>query len=85
MFKTGHDSHVQEKAEKWKFQIGIHRGTLTSRDSGADQEFDSLAECHAEAGKAKANYAGMGYQIWFCRAVGPNGEKHTLLPSQPYR
>jgi hypothetical protein len=70
--------------KKWHFHVGIHRGTITSRDSEPPKEMDSLAECEAAATKARRDYAQLGCQIWFCYAMSPEGERHTLIPGEPY-
>lgn len=71
--------------KKWKFHVGIHRGTLTSRDSEEPVDADSLEQCREWARKAQLNYASLGCQIWFCYAVSPEGERTTLIEGAPYR
>jgi len=68
----------------WSLHIGIHRGTLTSRDSEMPKPMASLQACADAARTAFREYACMGCQCWFCYAVGPDGQRHTLIESQPY-
>lgn len=70
---------------KWKFHIGIHRGTLTSRDSEPPKEVDSLPECRTMALKAMREYAQLGCLIWYCYAISPTGKRVTLIDGAPYR
>src|SRR5262245_42493855 len=65
--------------KKWTFHCGIHRGTLVSRDSEQPKPMESLAGCRIEAERARRNYASFGYQIWYCYAIGPDGERVTLI------
>lgn len=78
----------------WKLQIGIHRGTSASRDSGVvTSKFDdpksplnSLEEVIDCAKAWRETYRQTGYLIWFANAVSPTGEKHTsIIPADPYR
>lgn len=78
---------MKEKQEslKWKFHIGIHRGTLMSRDAEPPKDVDSLPECRTMALKAMRNYSRLGCLIWYCYAVSPTGERVTLIDGAPYR
>jgi hypothetical protein len=76
----------------WKLHIGLHRGTITSRDSDVKtQRFDgaeplqSLEDC-IECAKAWQNtWRGCGYYLWYANAISPEGEKHvSILPGVPY-
>jgi hypothetical protein len=77
----------------WKFNIGIHRGTLTSRDSQVVAEhFDdhtkpltSLEEVTETAKKWQSTYARSGYVIWFAKALSPEGTETTVLQGTSYR
>jgi hypothetical protein len=69
---------------KWKFHIGIHRGTLTSRDSENPKELGSLEECQKAAQDALRDYTRLGCYIWFCYAISPEGERITLIEGEPY-
>lgn len=68
----------------WTLHVGIHRGTLTSRDREQPKPMTSLQACADAAKAAFREYACMGYQCWFCYAVGPDGVRHTLIESQSY-
>jgi hypothetical protein len=70
--------------KKWKFCVGIHRGTLMSRDSEEPRTAESLEECQYLARQALLNYASFGCQIWYCHAISPEGDRHTLIESAPY-
>jgi hypothetical protein len=69
---------------KWKFHVGIHRGTMTSRDMEQPKELDSLYECTKAAHSALLGHASMGCYIWFCYAISPEGERITLIEGAPY-
>lgn len=69
--------------KKWTLTIGIHRGTLTSRDVEHPKEFDTYEEILAEVSKARREYASFGYVIWFANVVSPDGEK-SCIESNPY-
>jgi len=74
----------EELAGKWHFHFGLHRGTITSRDGETPKEMDSLAECQAAAVKAQQDCRQLGCQVWFCYAMSPEGERHTLIRGEPY-
>jgi hypothetical protein len=69
----------------WMFHIGIHRGTMTSRDSEPPKPAASLDECKVMSVKAERDYASFGCQIWYCYAMSPDGERHTLIEGADYR
>jgi hypothetical protein len=78
----------------WLLNIGIHSGTMMSRDSGIHTvKFDdptatleSLADCIECAKAWEANYRSMGYYIWFAFAIAPDGTRHNdLVRSVRYR
>lgn len=69
---------------KWGVQHGIHRGTITSRDSGYD-EFDSEDEAREFFSKQLEFYRRIGYSIWFAYLIDDQGSKVVLAPSVPYR
>lgn len=69
---------------KWTLHIGIHRGTITSRDSENPKQFDSLEECREHATDAFRWYRSMGCQCWFCYAISPTGERTTLIQGEDY-
>lgn len=77
----------------WKLHIGIHKGTVTSRDSGFHAgHFDdhskpltSLEEVTICAQQWQENYRQIGYSIWFAHAVAPDGAViKNILPAIPY-
>lgn len=61
----------------WKLVVGIHRGTITSRDSGSEDCKD-LAECKRRFLEQQTSYANIGYVIWYAHAVSPTGQQHSL-------
>lgn len=79
----GNIQHHEMEGE-WKLSIGIHRGTLMSRDSEDPKTRKSLKECFDEAIEAFKWYSRLGCQCWFCYALSPKGERITLIESQPY-
>ena len=68
----------------WKLIVGIHRGTITSRDC-SDSYHDTLDECRERFLKDKNYYSRMCCQIWFATAHGPQGETVQLSQGAPYR
>lgn len=69
----------------WFLHLGIHRGTITSRDAESPRPFDTLEECRDHAEVAVAAYRRMGCRVWFCYADSPvTGQRHTLFPSEEY-
>jgi len=68
----------------WKYYFGLHRGTLISRDSNGPTEKLSLEECREQADEDERFVASIGYQIWFCYAISPDGERVNLKKSAPY-
>lgn len=75
---------MAEQGTKWRLELGCHRGTIISRDS-TSEDCETLEECRRRANEARRTWAGFGYQVWFATAVGPDGERITLLPSEPYQ
>jgi hypothetical protein len=69
----------------WMFHIGIHRGTLTSRDAEPPKEIESLEKCQRLAHDSEREYASFGCKIWYCYAVSPEGQRHTLIEGEPYQ
>jgi hypothetical protein len=70
--------------KKWELVIGIHNGTLMSRDVGHPKEFDTYEEVVAEWKSARESYRSFGYMIWFANVTSPTGEK-SCLESNSYR
>ena len=69
--------------EKWTVQHGIHRGTLTSRDSSVDT-FDSEESAREYFQQQKAFYRKIGYSIWFAYLISPDGHETVLDAGTPY-
>lgn len=69
---------------RWTLHIGIHRGTLTSRDSEPPKPMPSLQACRKAALDAFSSYFSMGCRCWFCYAVGPDDLRITLIQSEDY-
>lgn len=55
---------------KWLLTFGVHRGTLTSRDSGRT-EHDSKEEAEKSYREQKASAARFGYKVWFAQVIAP--------------
>lgn len=70
--------------QKWTLKIGIHRGTLTSRDHEQPKKFDDREAALAEYYKAKKWYRSIAYQIWYAELVSPDGEKEMLEQNSYY-
>lgn len=68
---------------KFVLHHGCHRGTLTSRDTGSPQEFDTYQEAYNAYLEHRKFYRSIGYQIWFAQIVKPDGTK-DLLESNGY-
>lgn len=54
---------MRSETGKWTLHIGIHRGTLTSRDAEQPKQFDSLEECREEAYSAQRQYRAFNAKI----------------------
>jgi len=65
------------KGKPWVLRVGIHRGTITSRDSGSE-ECESLEECKRRFQAQQTSYYNIGYVIWFAYAISPTGERQEL-------
>lgn len=66
-----------EQKSTWTLSYGCWKGTITSRDCGAD-EFESLQACKNFLAQQEAFWKRIGYYKWFATAIGPNGENVTL-------
>ncbi len=75
---------IESDQKKWIFHVGIHLGTITSRDSENPKPMDSLEQCRNAAETARREYASMDCQIWYCYAISPEGECTTLIESEYY-
>lgn len=67
----------------WKLVIGIHRGTIMSRDA-SDSYHDSLEQCREVFEIEKRHYESMGCQIWFATAHGPDDRTLHISQGTPY-
>jgi hypothetical protein len=70
----------ETKNNAWTLSHGIHRGTLTSRDSTSEGGFASKEACEARLQEREEYYNSIGYVIWFANAIAPDGTKHQLRP-----
>lgn len=68
---------------KWILHHGIHRRTITSRDS-ASATYDTREEALESFYKQKEWYRSIGYEIWFAHLVSPEGVKETIDYGTPY-
>ena len=68
----------------YELTIGIHRGTITSRDVEQPESFESMDDCIKAVAKAKTFYSGIGYKIWFAEVKSPDGTKTTLERNMNY-
>ncbi len=75
---------TDEKEGKWIFNHGCHRGTLTSRDTGYPEEYDTEAEALEAYEGHRSFYLSIGYQIWYAKLTSPDGVTRTL-ESNSYR
>mgnify|MGYP001591990850 CR=1 FL=1 len=57
-----------------KLCIGIHRGTLTSRDT-EEMNVQSSQQATEELDKAIKGYARFGYQLWFAELRDDGGKR----------
>lgn len=81
----GSDAKALTARVKWEFHVGIHRGTITSRDSEPPKDAESLEQCQEWAREALLGYASLGCHIWYCYAMSPSGERTTLIEGVDYR
>jgi len=65
------------ESAKWILNHGIHRGTVTSRDSGTST-FDTEQEARDSFLEQKEWYRSIGYVIWFAYLTSPDGKKIVL-------
>ena len=77
-------NEITENTKKWELIIGIHNGTLMSRDVERPKSFDTYDEVVAEWKSARESYHRFGYTIWFANVTSPTGEK-TCLESNDYQ
>lgn len=63
---------------KYMLEIGIHNGTLVSRDSEQPKFYDTEDEALSEFYKARTWYRSIGYMIWYAYLTNPDGNKRVL-------
>lgn len=68
----------------WTLTIGIHAGTLISRNIGNPRTFATKEEAMKVYQDDKKWYRRMGYMIWFANLTDPDGNM-VCLESNPYR
>jgi hypothetical protein len=68
----------------YELTIGIHRGTLMSRDVEQSESFKSMDDCIKAVAIAKEWYKNIGYNIWFANVKKPDGTKTTLEQNTNY-
>lgn len=73
-----------ENENKWVLHHGIHRHTITSRDSGAPEPFNSEAEALDALEAHRRFYRSIGYVIWFAELTAPDGTKRRLEQNIDY-
>lgn len=69
--------------DKWILNYGVHRHTLTSRDS-SHNEYDSKQKAMDFLREEKQWLASIGYVIWFAELVAPDGTKTMLEQDGSY-
>ncbi len=69
---------MSDEKAVYVFSYGIHRGTLTSRDSGQPEEHPTRQACVDSWKAHKRWFSGMGYVIWFARIKHPDGHEERL-------
>jgi hypothetical protein len=67
----------------WRLSVGIHNGTLMSRDSGSHPYPTEQAALDAWRDQERS-IARFGYQVWFASLTSPEGESTTLHAGVPY-
>ena len=68
----------------YELTIGIHCGTITSRDVEQPESFESMGDCIKAVAIAKTFYSGIGYNIWFANVKKPDGTTTTLEQNTNY-
>lgn len=73
--------------DKWVVNYGIHRHTLTSRESGAleGRSFGSFTECRDAIKEIADGLAKHGYVIWYSYAIAPDGTAHHITAEVGYQ
>jgi hypothetical protein len=71
-------------SKEFTLTIGIHSGTLTSRDFEEPKFFDTLEECKFEVVRAEIQYARIGCYIWFAHAIDKEDNITKFHPGTHY-
>lgn len=74
-------------SNEWQLKLGIHRGTITSRDfhsvsykfGKSEDPLTSLEDCIECAKKWKKNYQSLGYKLYFVNAVSPEDKVYSSI------
>jgi hypothetical protein len=95
---TNHTYYLYEEGElilesrranttgKYGLWIGIHRGTLTSReDSNPTFEYETYQEAVAAFEREAHHFARLGRYIWHASIIAPDGTRSMLVDGAPYR
>lgn len=59
---------------KYTYSHGIHRGTITSRDTGNPSHFDTEAAARERMEGDRKFYRSIGYVFWFAKITAPDGK-----------
>ena len=70
---------------KYTLSHGIHRGTITSRDTGRPETFGSAEAARAKLEEHRKWYRSIGYAIWFAEITDPTGKKIHYEGNSNYR
>ena len=69
---------------KYILNHAIHGGTITSRDIGNPEEYNTYNEAYQAYLDHRKFYSKMGYMIWYAEITNPDGSKKHL-ESNSYR
>lgn len=78
------DAREQVEEGKWIFNHGIHRGTITSRDTYQPMKFDTKEEAMMYYREQREFYHSIGYQFWYAKLTSPDGKTSTLESNSNY-
>lgn len=76
----------------WKLDIGIHKGTIISRDGGShctkfsdpSKPLESLQDCIETAKEWQRVASSMGYFVYIADAYGPGEVHRRIIPVAGY-
>lgn len=78
--------------KSWRLDLGVHRGTVNSRDYHStttkfsnDEPLESLEDCKETAKQWEDNYRQLGLLIWYGNAIAPDGKSTPVLNGVSYR